>query len=187
MHKKFIYYTAFLWGFAEASLFFIIPDVFLSFASINYPKTAIKACLITALGACLGGTLLYYWGYYDYQSATWLLSKIPGIYPSQIEQVKELTLASPYTSLLFAPLKGTPYKIYAASFGLIKINLITFILISFVARVSRFLIITTCSSVICCCLKKIISTNKIKLMLIATWVLIYIVYFYQMHSIYFNA
>ena len=45
-----------IWGAAEATLFFIVPDVFLSWLALSDRRQALIACLYALLGALVGGT-----------------------------------------------------------------------------------------------------------------------------------
>ena len=45
-----------LWGFAEATVFFIVPDVLLSWLALRSPKSGLIACLFALLGALIGGS-----------------------------------------------------------------------------------------------------------------------------------
>ncbi len=48
-----------LWGLAEATLSFIVPDVWLSLASRRCLKTGLQACLWALASALAGGVLVY--------------------------------------------------------------------------------------------------------------------------------
>jgi hypothetical protein len=54
-----------LWGLAEATLFFIVPDVWLSLAGRQQLKSGLQACLWALAGPLAGGALVYVWGVYD--------------------------------------------------------------------------------------------------------------------------
>ena len=43
-----------VWGFAEATLFFIVPDVLLSWIALHAPRKALVACLWAVVGAPSG-------------------------------------------------------------------------------------------------------------------------------------
>ena len=57
-----------LWGLAEATLFFIVPDVWLNLAG----RRRLEAGL---LGALIGGALIYFWGAHDKPGAVTLMEK----------------------------------------------------------------------------------------------------------------
>ncbi len=178
------YAIACLWGFSEATFFFLIPDIYLTYLAISKPTKAIKACFITAIGASLGGSLMYVWGNIDAHQALQLLTWIPAIYPKLIQMVIETTKSNPLMALGIAPFKGIPYKIYAVILGQIKISFFQFIVISFFARLFRFLLITTLGIGITLYLKKHYPVKRIQLFHIFTWVSIYGLYFLLMKQSY---
>ena len=44
-----------LWGFAESTLFFIVPDVLLTWLALSLPRRALRACYWALGGALAGG------------------------------------------------------------------------------------------------------------------------------------
>jgi len=68
-----------LWGFAEATLFFIVPDVLLSWLALRSRRTAFLACLYALAGALVGGTAMWVWGRFDPQTARQLIASLPAI------------------------------------------------------------------------------------------------------------
>ena len=65
---------ALAWGFAEATVFFIAPDVWLTVASRKRLRPGLIASLYALFGALLGGTLMYLWGRSDRSSASLVLA-----------------------------------------------------------------------------------------------------------------
>lgn len=130
-----------LWGLAEATLFFIVPDVWLSLAGRRRLQTELRACLFALAGALLGGALVYIGGAHDKQAIT-LREKIPAIRPAMVARVA-MELADHGAGAIFiGPLTGTPYKLYAAQAADAGIGLAVFILMSMPARGIRFVLVT---------------------------------------------
>ena len=48
-----------VWGFSEATLFFIVPDVIVGLIALHHPRKALWAGGAAVAGACVGGALLY--------------------------------------------------------------------------------------------------------------------------------
>jgi len=130
---------AFAWGFAEATFFFVVPDVCLSFAALWNPRVALKASVAALAGALAGGSLMYAWGSHSPQTARLFLSHIPAIHLALISQVKEQLDCRGLVAILLGPLRGTPYKIYAVQWGAMHASFAGFLLISIPARYLRFL------------------------------------------------
>jgi membrane protein YqaA with SNARE-associated domain len=102
-----------LWGFAEATLFFIVPDVWLTVIAVWSLRKASMVCLFALLGALTGGALMYGWGYMAPGMALTTLERIPGIHPDMLLAVaaalREYGLLAPF----WGPIHGIPDKIYA--------------------------------------------------------------------------
>ena len=71
--------AATLWGFAEATVFFIVPDVFLSVLAMFDMSKALVACLYALFGALVGGVVMYNWGIVDLAGALRVLDTLPSI------------------------------------------------------------------------------------------------------------
>jgi hypothetical protein len=133
--------AAALWSFAEATLFFVVVDVLLSFAAVARGwRAAARAALWSTLGALAGGLVLYLWATTDPLAAQAAVASVPGITPGMMVRVEEDFAQRGLTSLLLAGVTGVPYKIYAASAPQAGIGLAAFLLASAGARLGRFLL-----------------------------------------------
>jgi len=141
--SKKVYPAALLWGFAEATLFFLVPDILLSLVGIKNLKKGYVALLYSITGALLGGSLMYYLGHLNSQQAVKIIEYVPAINHNLIAKVAYQLKEQGIISMFFGPLSGTPYKIYAVLSPVFDINYILFALISIPARGIRFLAVTT--------------------------------------------
>jgi membrane protein YqaA with SNARE-associated domain len=129
---------ALAWGLAEATFFFIVPDVLLTLIACRALKPALKATTLALLGALLGGALMYAIGRRDPVNARAFLDHIPAISPALVSRVSSQIGENGLWAVLLGPMKGIPYKIYAVEWGSREGSLITFMLISIPARYIRF-------------------------------------------------
>lgn len=171
------YLIAALWGVAEATFFFFLPDIYLTRIAIKFPARAIKACFITAFAACIGGSLMYLWGHSDSYQAYRFLEFIPAIFPKMIAEVVQSLKPNPWWALMIAPFKGIPYKIYAVAFGANGISFIGFLIASFFARLCRFLLITSMAIILVRLLKLYFKFKTLFYLHLFIWTIIYILYF----------
>lgn len=130
---------AFLWGFAEATLFFIVPDVALSIIALKGSDVGLVASLYALAGALTGGAVMFYWGKADIEKVTRILHRIPAIPAKDIQKVRDSLQRSGVSAIFFGPLFGIPYKIYASYAHLIT-TVFIFLLISIPARGVRFVL-----------------------------------------------
>ena len=130
-------YAGFMWGLAEGLAFFIVPDLYITFATLFSIRTGIIAwawsvvgslvavLIISMLVTMLGG------GYVAF------LQNIPGISMGLLQQttVKLAADGLPLTPLLV--LGGVPLKVYAALAFTLGISLGTTLLWTVFARLVR--------------------------------------------------
>lgn len=132
--------SAFVWGFAEATFFFIVPDVFLTLLACRALRPALRASLATLSGALLGGALMFAGGvWFPATTHEWLL-RVPAISPELVAQVQSQLAQHGLLALLLGPLQGVPYKIYAVVAGSAQQSALAFLLVSIPARYVRFLL-----------------------------------------------
>jgi membrane protein YqaA with SNARE-associated domain len=108
--------VAALWGFAEATLFFVVPDVWLTAVAVRRgARAALAAALCAAAGALVGGALMYAWGADDPAGAAAALDAVPAVSPAMLDRVRaDLERDGAAAALLAGAFSGVPYKAYAA-------------------------------------------------------------------------
>lgn len=129
-----------LWGFAEATAWFVVPDVWLTYvATRDGAASALRAALVTAIAAALGGALVWLAGAADTEWTRAALDRVPAIGPAMIAAAgAEMASGSWPLAVLHGSLSGVPYKIYAAEAGAAGIPLAAFLTVSVPARLVRF-------------------------------------------------
>jgi membrane protein YqaA with SNARE-associated domain len=166
-----------IWGFAEATLFFIVPDVLISSLALNSLRKALWACASAALAASVGGLLVWLFAF-NYPMATReVLFQIPGISEGSFRSVEHLLTKGLYEGMVQGAFSGVPYKIFAAEAGASKQNPALFTLLSIAARLPRFVLgafITWSVSYLIG--DKLSANNKLSLCLVL-WAVFYFFYF----------
>lgn len=131
---------AFGWGLAEATFFFLVPDVLLSLLGCRALRPAIKATVAALAGALVGGAVMMLWGARAPEAAREFLDHVPAISQPIISSVQTQIAQHGLLAVLIGPVRGIPYKIYAVEWGAQSGGLISFLLISIPARYIRFLL-----------------------------------------------
>ncbi len=166
-----------LWGFAEATVFFIVPDVFLSALALRHLRLGIVACLFAVGGALAGGAVMYEWALKDATGSLAVVEAVPGISPEMLTRVHRSLAEKGVSAILTGPLFGIPYKAFAIQTPAIGIGLAPFLLISVPARLLRFLSVT----LVCWWIgNRSLSTwafRKKLAVLLMCWVVFYALYF----------
>lgn len=172
--------VALLWGFAEASFFFIVPDVYLSWLALSNIKRALIACLFAVVGALFGGTLVWLWAINDPDAMRSIFAWIPAIDQTMIADIRTQLTDTGIVALFKGPLIGVPYKIYALEAADLGIGLVTFLSVSIPARLIRFVAVTALIGIIGQLLQRKISLSRVRMAHLACWSLFYMWYFWVM-------
>lgn len=143
-----IFLFAFLWGWSEATFFFIVPDFLLTLLALRAPRVALTACLWATLGAVVGGAMTYDYATLHPASSREILVMIPGISDRMIGDAGNQLEEHGAAAVFIGPLRGIPYKIYAVQAAWQRRPLVEFLLVSIPARAIRFLLTTLLASAI---------------------------------------
>ena len=170
-------FLAVVWGLAEATIFFIVPDVLLTYLALKDPRRATKACLWALAGALVGGTAMFCWGAYDIDSAEKLLERIPAIDGNLLNEVERQVEVSGARATFIGPIAGRPYKIYAVYAGGKEVDFLTFFLISIPARLLRFILLTWITWWVASKLLAKLQTQTRAFILSGIWIAFYSWYF----------
>jgi membrane protein YqaA with SNARE-associated domain len=134
--------AAALWGFAEATLFFVVPDVLLSAIALRDRRTAVRASYAAVLAAMIGGTLMYFWGAQQPETALKIVTALPAIGPGVMAHARDGMVNQGTLAIVLGPLTATPYKSYAVQASAIGMPCWLLLLITPIARLPRFLLVS---------------------------------------------
>ena len=139
-----------LWGFAEATLFFIVPDVLLGAVALFAPRATPRLLAFTLAGALAGGALTY--GVASElrpsQSES-VLDRVPTVKDSAIHRVEREMREDGPRSIVYGPLRmGTPYKLYARAAAVEDEGFSSFFLWSIPGRLERMLPVTLVAALV---------------------------------------
>jgi len=168
---------AFVWGLAEATVFFFIPDVFLSWVAIQSYKRALIACFWVAGGALIGGSILWFVGRNNPDAARALFTSLPAISNGMITNVSVQLEEIGLMALFVGPLTGTPYKIYAVEAANLGYGLGIFLLISLPARLLRFVLVSLVAGGTCHLLRRRLTVRHLQVLHVLFWIGLYYWYF----------
>ena len=165
------------WGFAEATLFFIIPDVYISYFAVKDLKRALVVSLYVLVGSISGGVIVYIWAKIDYESTIEIIDKVPAVTEQMLETVRSEISERGVFALLLGPLNGIPYKAYVAIASEANVNFLALILVSIPVRMMRFVLVTIGVNLTSKLIgNRITNTQKI-VVLSLFWILLYLFYF----------
>jgi membrane protein YqaA with SNARE-associated domain len=168
---------SFLWGFLEGTVFFIIPDVLISFIALQSFRFGVYSASFTLLGSLIGAMcmmqLASLFDVYEF------LIHIPLISDAQIHVAQSHLEQYGAQGVMYGPTTGIPHKIYSLYASLMHLSPVWYLWYSALSRYARFLIVAL-GSVVCSSLFPHIKTNQKVYWLthISFWSVVYILYIY---------
>jgi hypothetical protein len=144
MRDRSLTLLAFLWGIAEASLFFVVPDMPVSLIALaRGGRAGMRAAVAAAAGATVGGVALALFASHAPQAAIALVDAVPAISPAMIARLQGMMAAADSAAglagvMILASLSGIPYKIAAASAPGLGIPVWELALLTPLVRLPRF-------------------------------------------------
>jgi len=104
------------WGFAEAILLPVVPDVALDLFVVAAPRSAPRLFVAATLGAVLGTVLLYALAVADAAATQALILAVPGIDAQSLAEAgAAVATGDPGSMALFGP--GIPLKVYTVGWA----------------------------------------------------------------------
>ena len=169
--------AAFLWGLAEATFFFVIPDVFLSFVAMLDWRSTWKHIVAALAGALLGGALLFQWSQAEPGAAHAAVARVPFITPGMFAKVDSGLDKIGLLAVLTGSVSGIPYKLYAVEAPRISTQF-AFLLATPPARAVRFILVWMIFGAAAGWLRRryTLSTRKLAYIHAAVWIVSYAVY-----------
>ena len=124
------------------SIIFPIPvDPFLAGLTLAAPKNALKFALFCTIGSVIGGVVGWLLGYFIGPSIENILLNIPWFTEEKFMAVKSAYNENGMLIIFLGAFTPLPYKIITITSGMAGINIIGFVLMSFVGRGIRFFIV----------------------------------------------
>lgn len=126
-----------LWGLAEGTLFFVVPDVLYSLVAAYRPGRALAHIGLATAGAVLGGLVMFTWSLRAPERAREVVAAVPAVGVRMLDETEARLRARGSLALFDRPLGGVPYKVYAV-LAPEHFSLGRFLLLSPLARIERF-------------------------------------------------
>jgi membrane protein YqaA with SNARE-associated domain len=166
------------WGVAEATLFFFVPDVLLTYVVMRFGMRAgLRLAVVAAAAASITGIGMWLWAGHDPEAARNVMLMVPAIGPDLLTRAQN-EIASDWPLHLFTgAMTGVPYKLYAVEAGAAHINPLLFALVSFPARLTRFALTVLAAEIGREVLIKIRRLQWRYWLWGAAWVAVYAIYF----------
>lgn len=166
-----------IWGFAEATFFFIIPDVILTFIAISGFSVGLHASLLALAGALIGGVVMYNFSKKNFKQAYNFVHRIPAVGEKMLLDVENSLSDKGVVALITGPIRGIPYKAFAIFSPMIGVRFPIFLLASIPARFTRFFLTAMIAWFLANVLFDTLPTWVKYSVWAIVWIIVYIIYF----------
>lgn len=168
---------AFLWGLAEGTFFFVVPDVPISLAAMLRPRKAWRHVVAAIVGSLVGGAVMFHWSAGNSTAAHDAVARVPFVRARMFDEVHASYQARGLGAVFLGPATGTPYKIYAVEAPEF-LGRTTFLLGTIPARGERFLLVWAAFGVAGVRLRRSLqwSVPQLTLTCACFWVILYSCY-----------
>jgi membrane protein DedA with SNARE-associated domain len=102
-----------LWGLAEATVFFLVPDILITASALFSPKKSFAQMIAILVGSLLGGALLYTAADKYPDETKNVVLHVPFIKLHTIEQADHQMQEHGMLAMCIGEFSGVPYKTYA--------------------------------------------------------------------------
>lgn len=124
------------WGAAEASFFFLVPDIFLSWVAMTAPRRSLAHLGCTLAAAVLAGLAMFTWSAQG-GAARAFVQRVPRVTAPMFDQTDEDLRRHGAWGVAQGPARGIPYKVYAVQAPGQGIGALAFAAVSLPARAWR--------------------------------------------------
>ena len=165
---------AFLWGFAEGTLFFILPDVPLSLAAMLRPRRALIHLAAIVAGALLAGAVMFSWSARG-PTARYAVAHVPLVAPAMFQRAESDYREFGIWAAIMGPVRGIPYKVYAVE-APEHSNLQSFLMVTIPARIWRLLVVWVVFAGTGLLLRKLARASLAPALHALFWIVVYVLY-----------
>lgn len=161
------------WGLLEATVFFVVPDVPLSFAALASWRRALRLMVWTLAGAVLGGLVMFAWATADAASARRVVEGVPAVSDELVASVRADVAAVGAGSMFAGAFTGRPYKVYAVECAAAGVPVASFAMMSVPARAARFVVVIAVTAGVRAAIGRRVSDAGARRLLLALWLVFY--------------
>jgi hypothetical protein len=135
--RPWVLWVGLLWGLAEATLFFIVPDVLLTLVALFSFRRSARVLAYILLGALAGGTIMFYLGAKNPAESKAIVLHVPFVSAAMFDKTAQSFQRDGIWALTKGPGNGIPYKVYCVQASRHS-GLLLFLVVSLLARLERF-------------------------------------------------
>ncbi len=175
-------HTGFWWRFAEGLAFFIVPDVYIGFATLFSLRAGARAWMFSILGSLVAVCVIYLLVAILAIPYVGFLDAIPGISRTLIEQTAVRLAAAGLPVTPFLIVSGVPLKVYAALAFTFGGSLGSVLLWTIFARIARIAPVFALVAAVRMLFRRSIDAREVAwfVLFVLSWLGFYVFYFVRM-------
>ena len=104
-------FIAAAWGLAEATLFFVVPDVWVGWIALRRPRRVLGVCLAAIAGGIAGSAIVHTAVRQGWDPDSFFRA-LPGVQRGDIGRVRASIADDPTRAFAMGAITGVPVKIY---------------------------------------------------------------------------
>ncbi len=167
-----------LWGLGDATIFFIVPDVWLTYVGLRHGTfAALVAGLFVTLGGFAGGMALYYFAAAEPVEARNLLLTLPAVNTDALREARELLARWDAIAVVGNPYSLLPFKVMALEAPAAKVQPLFFALATFFAYLSRAFLIALVAGFLGWLLRRTFGVRRMVIWALVFWGVMYALFF----------
>ncbi len=170
--------VAFVWGFAEGTLFLVVPDVCFTLTTGLRLRRGLLQLVLAIAGGVLAGNVMYSWAAVNPRQAQSTVAAVPFIGAQMLEDTYQRFEARGGWAMLERPLGGVPFKVFAV-LAPSRIPYVEFLLFGIAARAERMLLSWIPAALIGLALRRIGEARRWRVALVlhaVGWIAVYAFY-----------
>lgn len=170
-----------LWAFAEAVLWFIVADVpIMAVGAIWGRRRAMVAAMVGSAAAALGGVVVMLWAGADPAGCRAAMLSVVGVNEALLADAGSAWREGGAWAMTVGSFTGTPYKLYAFAAGTDGTGVVAFALLSFLARLPRFVMVALMSGTLAIRLRRRMGNRWFWALFVWTWAGFYSWYWHSL-------
>lgn len=167
-----------IWGFADATVFFVAPEIWLTYIGLRHGTYAVLlAGLFATLGAVAGGLALYFFAAAEPAEARNLILWLPAVNAEALREARELLGKWDAIAVVGNPYSLLPFKLLAVEAPAAKVQPLFFGLATFVAYLSRTFFVALVAGFLGWLLRRTFGFRRLMTWALVLWALIYALYY----------
>lgn len=174
--------VAAVWAFADATVFFIVPDIWLTYVGLKHGTfAALLAGLFVTLGGVIGGLALFFFASSEPAEARNILLMLPAVNAEALQDARALLARWDAIAVVGNPYSLMPFKVLAVEAPAAKVQPLLFGLATFFAYLSRAFLIALIAGFLGWLFRRTFGVRRLVIWAMLFWAVMYALFFVRFY------